>query len=214
METRKQRGRRRGLMLKHRLIAECREARISAGVSQQRLAAELDCSQPEICRRERQEIGDIGLVALSEMVAVLGLELSVGLHPSGQPIRDKGHQALIGRFRAQLSTSWTARAEVPFPAAGDARWWDLVLRLADQLVGVEAETRIRDVQALVRRIRARHAEGGVAHLLLLLSDSRANRGLVDELRVALGGDFGQAPRVLLAALRTGRPVPGSGVVLL
>lgn len=97
---------------------------------------------------------------------------------------------------------------------GDPRVWDLLLRLADQVVGAEAETRIRDVQALVRRMRARQRDGGTDEVLLILSDSAVNRRLVGELREALGDDFATPPRALLAALREGRPLPGSGVILL
>ncbi|HWH24790.1 MAG TPA: helix-turn-helix transcriptional regulator [Candidatus Limnocylindria bacterium] len=204
-----------GLELRSRLLAELRQARVTAGISQKQLAAALGCSQAEVCRRERQQLQDGGLVMLAEMAAVLGLELSAGLHPAGQPIRDKGHQALIGRFRERLAPAWRVAAEVPFPRPGDPRWWDLVLRLAArQIVGVEAETRVRDQQDLVRRMHGRQRDGGASVVLLVLSDSRANREQVDELRVALGEEFATSPRALLAALRAGTSLPGSGVILL
>jgi hypothetical protein len=38
---------------------------------------------------------------------------SAGLHPEGEPIRDKGHQALIERFRKIVSAEFSVRAEVP-----------------------------------------------------------------------------------------------------
>lgn len=213
-EARRQRGRRHGLQLRNKVLAGLREARVTGGISQARLSAELGCSQVEVSRRERQKVSDLGIVSLSEMAALLGLELSVSLHQVGQPIRDKGHQALIDRFRAALSADWRVAAEVPFPAPGDARWWDLFLRLPTQRVGVEAETAIRDQQALVRRMHGRRRDGGADEVLLLLSDSRANRALVDDLRTALGPEFGTSPRALLAALRSGSALPGSGVVLL
>ena len=148
------------------------------------------------------------------MAAGLGLELSAGLHPAGDPIRDKGHQALITRFRAMVGAAWRIAAEVPFPTPGDPRTWDLILRVAGQIVGVEAETRIRDVQALARRIHQREANGGVTAILVLLADTATNRRLVDQLREALGPSYQTQPRDLLAAFRRGQPLPGSGVVLL
>ena len=98
---------------------------------------------------------------------MLGLELAVALHPVGDPVRDKGHQALLNRFRGQLSTGITVRAEVPLPSPGDPRAWDLVLRLEEVLIGVEAETRVRDLQALVRRIHQRQRDGGVDEIVLV-----------------------------------------------
>jgi hypothetical protein len=93
-----------------------------------------------------QDVERVPLVLVSEIAALLGLELSAGLHVLGDPIADKGHQALIKRFRAVLGEAWRVVAEVPLPNPGDPRTWDLILRIPAQIVGVEAETRIRDVQ--------------------------------------------------------------------
>lgn len=145
---------------------------------------------------------------------MLGLELSAGLHPLGDPIRDRGHQALISRFRSQLSPAWRVAAEVPLPLPGDARSWDLLLKIGAQLIGVEAETRIRDVQLIVRRIRLRERDGGADEIVLALSASRTNRTLVNELREALGPRYGTSPRSTLVALRAGAALSGSGVILI
>jgi hypothetical protein len=177
------------------------------------LARELGVSQAVVWRLEGDVVRDIGVVRLAETAALLGLEVAIMLHPSGDPLRDRGHQALIGRFRPLLAPPWHATAEAPFPGPGDPRHWDLLLRLGDQRVGVDAETRIRDVQALVRRARTRLRDGGVDYLLLVLGDSAVNRRLVGELRQALGADFVTPPRGILRALRGGRPIPGDGVLL-
>ena len=144
---------------------------------------------------------------------VLGLELGAGLHPVGEALRDKGHQALIGRFRALLSPAFRVMAEVLLPNPGDRRAWDLVLRLPNQIIGVEAETRVRDIQWLVRRIHERERDGGTDVVLLVLADTRANRALLNELLTALGPNYSTSPRRILGALRTGQSLPGSGVVL-
>jgi hypothetical protein len=153
------------------------------------------------------------LVELSCIASVLGFEVSVGLHPVGEPLRDKGHQALIARLRAILSPAFRVLAEAPLPNVGDRRAWDLLLRLPQQLVGVEAETRIRDMQRLVRHMHERERDGGTDVTLLLLSDTRTNRDLLSELLEALGTSFEAAPRALLRSLRDGQSLPGSGVVL-
>jgi hypothetical protein len=156
----------------------------------------------------------VSVTDLSAVASVLGLELTVGLYPTGEPLRDKGHQALIARLRAILSPAFRVMAEAPLPTLGDRRAWDLLLRLPQQLIGVEAETRIRDMQRLVRHMHERERDGGVDVVVLLLAASRTNRALVDELRLALGQQYGTSPRSILAALRAGQSLPGTGVVLL
>jgi transcriptional regulator with XRE-family HTH domain len=197
------------------LVSELHVRRLELGLSQQSVAEAVGRSQSDISRLERcVNLRDVSVVKLAEVGGVLGLELGAAFHPAGAPIRDKGHQALIGRLRRLLAAGVPVSAEVPFSGFGDPRVWDLLLRLGDQRVGVEAETRIRDVQALSRRIHLRERDGGVDAVLLVLSDSAVNRRLVAELRESLGAGYGGAPRVLLAVLRAGRPLPGSGVILI
>ena len=150
---------------------------------------------------------------LAAAASVLGLELGAGLFPVGEAIRDNGHQAVIGRFRAQLSPAFRVAAEVLLPNPGDRRAWDLVLRLPGQIIGVEVETRVRDIQWLVRRMHEREREGGADVVLLVLADTRANRALLRELLAALGPAYATSSRATLRALRTGQPLSGSGVIL-
>jgi transcriptional regulator with XRE-family HTH domain len=197
------------------IVVQLREQRVTLGIGQRALAAELGWSQSAYSRFERRaERRSIGFVDASEVAAVLGLELTASLHPAGDAPRDKGHQALLDRFHRELSGAFTIRAEVPLPGPGDPRVWDLVLRLADLVIGVEAETRIRDMQALVRRIHLRERDGGVDEIVLLLSDSATNRRLVDPLRLALGERYATPARQVLKALRSGTLLSGSGVLLL
>jgi transcriptional regulator with XRE-family HTH domain len=196
------------------LVAELIEARRSAGLSQATLAAQLKWSQSDVSRFERlTRVDGVSFVELSEVASLLGLELGAGLYLVGDPIRDKGHQVLIARFRALLSAAWRVVQDVPLPIAGDRRAWDLLLRLADQRVGVEAETKVRDVQALTRHVHMRERDGEADEIIVLLADTRTNRELVDQLRLALGSHYATQPRVLLRALRTGERLPGSGVIL-
>lgn len=212
-ETRADRGRRLGQQLGARLLNELRTQRTTHNVSQRATAAALGWSQTEYWRFERGDTR-ITLADVSSVASVLGLELGAGLHPKGDPIRDKGHHALIRRFRAELSPLWRVVAELPLPTPGDPRAWDLLIRVAQQKVGVEAETRLRDMQAIVRHVHLRERDGGADEVVVLLAASRTNRALVDELRASLGGRYVTSPRELLRALRAGRPVPGSGVLLL
>ena len=196
-------------------MGELVEARRQAGVSQDLLAALLRWSQPALSRFERLVRRDAtSIVELAQVASLLGLELSAGLHPVGEPLRDKGHQALIGRFVAYLSAAWRVAREVPLPNPGDPRAWDLVLRAASCIVGVEAETRVRDVQALARRIHIRQRDGGADRIVIVLAESAHNRRVLPQLVEALGAEFATSPRTTLRALRDGRAIPGSAVILL
>ena len=213
-ETRADRGRKRGRSIAVRLIGEAIVARQSAGLSQRSLARLLGCSQAEVSRIERlKTIERVSLVDIAAIAAVLGLELGAHLYPAGVPIRDSGHQALLGRFRATLAEIWLAEAEQLLPGPGEARAWDLVLSVRGCVVGVEAETRVRDVQAFVRRIRERERDGGVAVIVIVLAESAHNRRVLPELLEALGPAYATSPRRVLNALREGRALSGSGLIL-
>ena len=148
------------------------------------------------------------------MAAVLGLEVSVGLHPVGDVVRDAGQLRLGQKLKGILNPSFRALSEVRLPGVGDRRSWDVLIRLRHQVIGVELETRIRDVQLLVRRMRERERDGGADMILLVLSDSATNRRLLPHLLEALGPAWQSPPRLVLRALRTGNLMPGSGVILL
>ena len=149
---------------------------------------------------------------------MLGYEVSVGLHPVGDPVRDQGQLACGRRFNALLSDRWRVTDETLLPGAGELRAWDKLLRLADAtpryLLGVDMESRVWDVQALVRRTRGRERDGQVDQILIVLADTAHYRLVVDELRASLGPDYATGPRRMMAALRKGERLPGSGVVLL
>lgn len=156
----------------------------------------------------------MGLEDLCVSAAVLGMEVSVGLHHVEDAVRDIGQLKLGRKLRTILASSVRALGEVLLPGVGDRRAWDLLLRMGTQLVGVELETRVRDVQWLVRRLRERERDGGVDVILLVLSDSAANRRLLPHLLDALGPGWRTSSRTILRSLRRGQPIPGSGVILL
>ncbi len=208
-----ERGKRRGADIVQRVLRELREARLAGDVSGRAMSQALGWSGSAY---RRFECGDVppALVDVSAAAVLLGLELSVSLHPLGQRIRDRGHQALIGRIRRAISSAFTVFAEAPLPGPHELRSWDLLLRLGGQRIGIEAETRIRDMQELVRHMRLRVRDGGADIVLLVLADTRTNRALVDELREALGAEFSTPPSSILRALKAGELLAGSGVVLI
>lgn len=214
-ETRAARGLARGRGLTAKLVTELLEARKTAGLSQRTVADLLGWSQSELSRMERLvRIDYVSLIDVAEVAAVLGLELSAGLHPAGEPLRDKGHQAVVRRLIATVHESWRVAREVLLPYPGYIRAWDVVLRMAGCIVGIEVETRVRDIQGLTRRMRTRQREGGTDVVVLVLAESTHNRRVLPELLEALGPEFATSPRAVLKAMREGKPIPGSAVILL
>ena len=152
---------------------------------------------------------------LARLLAVVGLELSARAYPAGRPIRDRAQLALLARFRAGLGAPVRIQTEVPLPIPGDDRAWDLVLTVGSAQIAVEAETRPRDVQALLRRIATkRRDDPRIAHLILALADTRHNRLLLREHGRELLGESPLGSDQILGSLREGRDPGGSGIVLM
>jgi hypothetical protein len=62
-------------------------------------------------------------------------------------------------LRERVAQTFIWQTEVPLGPAGDLRAWDALLGLSRERVGVEAETRITDLQAVARRLALK---GGMA----------------------------------------------------
>ena len=69
------------------------------------------------------------------------------------------------------------------------------------------------VQAFVRRIRQRERDGGADFILIVLAETAHNRLVLPQLLDALGPEYSTIPRMTWSALREGRGLAGSGVVL-
>src|SRR5215203_3631583 len=95
-ETRLMRGRRRGLMLLTRTIGELTTARADAGLSVVALAGEVGISKSALARLLGGQLQDVGVIQLAELASGLGYEVSLGVHPIGDLLRDKG-QLAVGR---------------------------------------------------------------------------------------------------------------------
>ena len=82
-------------------------------------------------------------------------------------------------------------------------------------VAIEAETRLRDVQALQRALaRKRRDDPSITAAVLLIAETRANRRIVKENAGALGADYSTPGWTILEALGSGRLPVASGLVLL
>jgi hypothetical protein len=103
---------------------------------------------------------------------------------------------------------------VPLPFGGDRRAWDALISIDIVRSGVDAETHVRDPQAQERRLALKRRDGGVDHVILLLSDMRHHRGLLAVHGRRLVEAFPVAGRACLRDLAVPRDPGGSAIVLL
>ncbi len=178
------------------------------------LGAIVGISHTHVSRIERGLVRNVPYATLARLAAIVGLDLPLRAFPSGEPVRDAGQLALIHRFVRSLPSGIRFRGEVPLGLPADLRAWDGVLLGAGWSLPMEAETRIRDVQALCRRIALKQRDGNAPTVLLLLADTRHNRRVVRVAAMEFGEAFPIRSRVALHELAEGRPPPRSAIVLI
>jgi transcriptional regulator with XRE-family HTH domain len=208
------RGTRRARQARQEMGRELREARLAAGLTQKALGHAVAISRSEVGRIEAALRTTVSVERLAQLFAVVGMELSVRAYPAGSPLRDAGHLALLNRFRARCSSLWRWATEVPVDLPGDLRAWDAKLVLGDVRIGVEAETRIRDVQALQRRIEGKRRDSGIDRVILVVADTRTNRAALRAAGDVLAGSYPVPAPDALAALAAGRDPGGDAIILM
>ena len=143
----------------------------------------------------------------------VGLRVGARAFPSGDPVRDAGQLRLLERFVALLPALARVDREAPLPAAGDLRAWDALVTLDGRRAGCEAETHLRDIQALERKLSLKVRDGAVDVLLLIVSDTSYNRAVLDDHRVALRSLLPLDGLDVRRALRNGRLPAANGLIL-
>jgi transcriptional regulator with XRE-family HTH domain len=206
-------GKARGRQATALVLHELQTGRLDRNLSGAAVAGSAGISAAQYSRIERGLVGRITIEQATTLLAAVGLTLSVRVFPWGEPIRDAAHAALLDRLRTELHRSLRVLSEVPFPAPGDRRAWDLLVTGTDWRHGFEAETRPRDLQALERRIALKARDGGVDGVSLVLLDSRHNREFVRLHSTSLRERFPVPGTRALELLRAGVD-PGIGSVML
>ena len=207
------RGRRQARRVARDFGQELLNARKQTGLSQETAARAAGMSRAQFGRIERAEIRGLTFDQASRAAAAVGLRLVVKTYPEGDPARDAAHLALAERFRRRLPPHATWRTEVPIPIPGDQRAWDGVATVNRRRAGCELETRLHDLQAQQRRLTLKERDGNVDVLLLVVSDTTANRSFLDQHREQLRGLLPLDSRQVFEAFRRGELPERSGIVI-
>ena len=219
---------------KSELGVEIRRARVGGSLTQDEVGAACGMTGAYVSLIEHGLAHGASITTLARVASVVGLDLTVRVYPGGAVLRDAAHRALLERLHAAISPALGWRTEVPLPNPGDQRAWDAMITghgpaRADGpggaaggagpggrsfRIGVEAETRPRDAQALQRRLALKRRDGGVDHVLLVLAATRGNRAFLRETGAAFASDFPVVGRSAITALSAGQDPGGSAIVII
>jgi hypothetical protein len=89
-----------------------------------------------------------------------------------------------------------------------------VIQGAGWRYGVEAETRLRDIQALQRRVALKLRDGDLDGVILVIWKTRTNLTILRSLGAELDGLFPVPGKLALERLASGRNPGGSAIVVI
>jgi hypothetical protein len=212
----------RGLARGGRLVSEltraAEEARLDRGLSYRILGRGLRLSGEQVARICRGQSRQVSMIRMAQLLECVGLELGARAYPGSSPLRDRAHRELLDRLRSRMSPSLRWRLEVPVIDAAarpiDLRAWDATIEGGAWSIGVEAETRVRDLQGLQRRIALKQRDGTVDSVILLLNDTMWHRDLLRSALPDLRAAFPVSARMALGALMRGNQSPGNAIIVL
>jgi transcriptional regulator with XRE-family HTH domain len=211
-----ERANRQGAWFLRMLGSEFREARIGLGLSQAVVAA--GCRMPRVryCQIEAATIQSLSIIELARIAAVLGLDPSIRLYPGGAPLRDGAHAERLRRLLRIVRPPLSAGTEIALPSSPERRElraWDAILFGSGERTGIELEMRLRDSQAVERRIALKRRDDPTEHFLLAIADTRTNRHVLASLDNKFAGLGRVQTSRVFAALERGMH-PETGYVLI
>ena len=207
------------------LCGDLERARIELGLSYSDLGRAVGLSGEQAARICRGRSRSVSVVRLAALMAAVGRKLSCRSYPAGPPVRDAAHLALLSRLKARVDPSLSWRVEVPVVALArepvtarsgypDQRAWDVTVSGERWTFGVEAETRLGDMQSLLRRVGLKARDGRVEGVLLLVSETAHNRRILAADEVDLTPSFPGSARSTLHRLGRGLQPSASTVLVL
>jgi len=197
------------------VLDDIHTARIGAGLSQRSVAERAGISRSRFGRIETGVERGVPTDLLARITGALGLDLSVRVYPGGQRLRDGVQVRVLDRSRVRLGDRWAWQGEVTLNIPWDQRAWDMVgTHLETGLrVWVEAESRLRDSQALLRRLALKRRDASATRLILVLNDTAANREAVREAATSFAEAFPVTMRTAIPLLIDGKD-PGGDVLMI
>lgn len=219
MTPRRELGQERADWLAKRNGRELRLARLSAGMTQARVAALAGGSQSAVSRLE------LGVLPMDfelacRVAAVVGHEIGLGLHPAhGSTLRDRKQLTIAQRVAGLLHGSWQSALEVAVGVGRDRRAIDLVLTRPEEIVACEIERWLIDLGGQLRAHQLKREALAATvdrpvRLLLVVRDTDHNRAAVRGHRDLLRRAGFADGRHVWRALREGRPIGRDGLVFI
>ena len=208
-------GRSRSRYLAALFGRELRIARVTAGLSQARLASLAGTSQTEVSKAERGLL-DISLDARCRLAAACGHELGWRLYPVATVrLRDSGQLALAQMIVAAAHPSWRPRLEAPV-APGDPRAADLILTGSAEILHIEIERALFDLQAQLRAAQLKRellaqASSQPVRLVMAVPDTSRTRARLAPFAQLLAQTAPTPSRRIWASIRNGEPLGGDGI---
>lgn len=195
---------------------DLRVARVSAGLTQSRLAVLAGLTQQHV---SLAELGDpnVSLDARCRLAAACGHELGWRLYPvSTVRLRDSGQMTLAQAVVERLHQAWSHRLEVPI-SRGDARAADLVIYRTDEVVEIEIERSLVDFQAQLRAGQLKRQALGETderpiRLIIAVPDTRGSRVRLAPFRDLIMRTMPCPSRKIWASIRAGEPIGGDGIL--
>jgi transcriptional regulator with XRE-family HTH domain len=194
---------------------EFRERRVALALSQAHVASACRMARDHYGRIEQGRAPNLAVGEIHRISAVLGLTPSLRLYQDGVPVRDVGHASRLARFLEWSGPPLRHRVEVPLPSVEgrlERRAWDAVLFEGPKRCAVELEMRLRDAQAVRRRIDLKRRDDPTETFLLLVADTRLNRRVLAEFEPLFADLPRLRPGLVRASLKAGR-LPPTGLVL-
>ena len=194
---------------------EFRERRLMLAQSQEHVAKSCHLSRGRYRLIEKGRATNLTILELDRVSSVLGLDPFIKLYPGGPTVRDTGQTSRLATLLADVRTPLTYRAEVSLPRTSDRpeqRAWDVVLFGHGSRTAMEFEMRLRDVQAMRRRIDLKRRDDPTEAFILLIADTRANRRVLAEFE-ALFKDLPRLRRGALGARLLAGEHPPTGLLL-
>ena len=207
---------RRGVRAVREIGDEFREARLSSAWTQQQVADVVGMSRSRYIQVEAGRAMHMTIVEASQNQRRPGPDLAVRVYPGAGPMRDAAHADRLSQLIGGAQPPLRVLREQPLPVSSERfeqRAWDALIVGGGLRTAVEMEMRVRDAQALERRLRLKRRDDPTDRFVLALADTSGNRSLI----ASVPGFMADLPRLgpsrVVRALTEGRHPPTCLVVI-